>query len=85
MQASAECPGLRRQGNICHRNVRLSALQMLRMKCAALTSFACECALQCDALGVAVQAARECYAIRDIGPHRIAFLSCTRYNYCNLV
>ena len=34
---------------------------------------------------VAAQAARDCYAIRDIGPHRIAFLSCTRYNYCNLV
>jgi len=34
---------------------------------------------------VNAQAARDCYAIRDISPHRIAFLSCTRYNYCNLV
>ena len=34
---------------------------------------------------VTAQAARECYAVRDVGLHRIAFLSCTRYNYCNLV
>lgn len=43
------------------------------------------CAMTQCAVILAVQAARDCYAIRDIGPHRIAFLSCTRYNYCNLV
>ena len=33
------------------------------------------------------QAAKDCYAVRTVGPgqHRVAFLSCTRYNYCNLV
>ncbi len=45
------------------------------------------CLLGAESALASAQAAKDCYAVRNVGPgqHRVAFLSCTRYNYCNLV